>query len=191
MFTTLVMRNAIAHEGRLCRPDYLNVQCGRAGRRPGGGPVPLPLTVRLEQFTRFPLRRQQPGVVKGWGLPAVRPQGHLLRFVHERSRVARCAGRARCEDRTPVPRTALRRDAESADGSWSRPDQERRTCTRPRRAVPTGMHPSAVPTSQRSGMRQSTTTGVACRRRHSPHYVSAAHNVVTLPLRRATITGGP
>jgi hypothetical protein len=43
MFTTLVMRDAIAHEGRLCRPDYLTVQRGRAGRRPGGGPAPLPL----------------------------------------------------------------------------------------------------------------------------------------------------
>jgi len=143
MFTTLVMRNAIAHEGRLCRPDYLNVQCGRAGRRPGGGPVPLPLTVRLEQFTRFPLRRQQPGVVKGWGLPAVRPQGHLLRFVHERSRVARCAGRARCEDRTPVPRTALRRDAraqtvlgrvptKSAEHAPVRVEPSRLGCTRRR-----------------------------------------------------------
>ena len=48
MFTTLVMRNAIAHEGRLYRPDYLNVQCCRAGRRPGGGPVPHPLTPGAE-----------------------------------------------------------------------------------------------------------------------------------------------
>src|SRR5664280_3930629 len=44
MFTfTFVMPNAIAHEGRLCRPDYLNPPRSCAGRRPGGGPAPLPL----------------------------------------------------------------------------------------------------------------------------------------------------
>ena len=34
---------AIAHEGRLCRPDYLNLPSGRVRRGPGGGPAPLPL----------------------------------------------------------------------------------------------------------------------------------------------------
>ena len=44
MFVTLVMDNAIAHEGRLCRPDNLYTDAV-TGRRPGGGPAPLPLMV--------------------------------------------------------------------------------------------------------------------------------------------------
>jgi len=36
------MGDAIAHEGRLCRPDYLKHPRGRAGRRPGGGLAPFP-----------------------------------------------------------------------------------------------------------------------------------------------------
>jgi hypothetical protein len=37
------MRDVIAQEGRLCRPDYLNTHALALGRRPGGGLVPLPL----------------------------------------------------------------------------------------------------------------------------------------------------
>jgi hypothetical protein len=53
MFTTFVMHDAIAHEGRLCRPDYLNAARGRVGRRPGGGLAPLPLREVQKMFMRL------------------------------------------------------------------------------------------------------------------------------------------
>jgi hypothetical protein len=39
MFTSFVMHDAIAHEGRLCRPDYLNAHAAA----PGGGREGEPL----------------------------------------------------------------------------------------------------------------------------------------------------
>ena len=42
MFTTLVIHTVCAPEGRLCRPDNIYTD-GVTGRRPGGGPAPLPL----------------------------------------------------------------------------------------------------------------------------------------------------
>ena len=57
-------RQRCAPEGRLCRPDNLNSHDGRAGRRPGGGPAPLPLNYfdlknRFKRRCRFGIKAVQ------------------------------------------------------------------------------------------------------------------------------------
>ena len=55
MFTTLVMRDAIAHEGRLCRPDNLNSNAvASGGGREGGLPPPANVLSRRSVRSSWP-----------------------------------------------------------------------------------------------------------------------------------------